>query len=52
MAALKNCSEYKFETKAIQSSQSFNEWGHNEIVPPIVTSVTYYLEDPTIEDVN
>lgn len=51
MSASKENSEYSFETKAIYSSQICGEWGHNEIVPPIVTSSTFYLEDPTRADV-
>lgn len=47
MSASEQNSERSFETKAIYTSQICGEWGHNEIVPPIVTSATFYLEDPT-----
>lgn len=52
MSAFKNCSEYSFETKAIHSNKFSDNWGHNEMVAPIVTSTTFFLEDPTTEDVS
>lgn len=36
-----------FDTKAIHAGQEYNQWSNKEIVPPIVTSVTYYQKDPT-----
>ena len=36
-----------FDTKAIHAGQEHDQWKNLEIVPPIVTSVTYYQTDPT-----
>ncbi|XP_055298496.1 cystathionine gamma-lyase-like [Sitodiplosis mosellana] len=36
-----------FDTKAIHAGQEHERWSNAEIVPPIVTSVTYYQKDPT-----
>lgn len=36
-----------FATKAIHAGQNFDQWSQMEIVPPIVTSVTFYQNDPT-----
>lgn len=36
-----------FDTKAIHAGQEYNQWSNKEIVPPIVTSITYYQKDPT-----
>lgn len=36
-----------FDTKAVHAGQEYNNWSNSEIVPPIVTSVTYYQKDPT-----
>lgn len=36
-----------FETKAIHAGQEFDQWSHSELVPPIVTSITYYQKNPT-----
>lgn len=47
MSASKNISEYSFETKAIHASQSYEQCSNNELVPPIVTSNSFYQEDPT-----
>lgn len=38
--------EYGFATKAIHAGQEFDQWSNREIVPPIVTSVTYYQNNP------
>lgn len=38
--------EYGFATKAIHVGQEFDQWSNREIVPPIVTSVTYYQNNP------
>lgn len=37
----------RFETNAIHAGQESDNWSNLEIVPPIVTSVTYYQKDPT-----
>lgn len=37
----------EFSTKCIQAGQDFNQWSNLEIIPPIVTSNTFYQEDPT-----
>lgn len=47
MSASKNISEYSFETRAIHASQSYEQCSNKELVPPIVTSNTFYQEDPT-----
>lgn len=36
-----------YETKAIHSGQEFDQWGNSELVTPIVTSMTFYQNDPT-----
>lgn len=36
-----------YETKAIHSGQEFDQWGNLELVTPIVTSMTFYQNDPT-----
>lgn len=47
-----NKNEGNFETRAIHFGQEYDQWGHNEIVPPIVTSVNYYQYDPTNSSVS
>lgn len=37
----------KFETRAILDGQEYNQWTNSEVIPPIVTSITYFQEDPT-----
>lgn len=36
-----------FETKAVHAGQEFDQWSNSELVPPIVTSITYYQKNPT-----
>lgn len=36
-----------FGTKAIRAGQEYEQWSNLEIVLPIVTSMTYYQNDPT-----
>lgn len=38
---------WSFDTKAIHAGQSYKQWKNLEIVPPIVTSMTFYQNDPT-----
>lgn len=40
-----------YTTKAIHSGQDYNKWQNKEIVPPIVTSMTFHQDDPTEESV-
>ncbi|XP_037048144.1 cystathionine gamma-lyase-like [Bradysia coprophila] len=40
--------DLSFETKAIHAGQEFEKWSHSEVVPPIVTTMTFAQEDPTI----
>lgn len=40
-------SSRRFETTAIHAGQECENWSNLELVPPIVTSVTYYQKDPT-----
>lgn len=39
--------DFGFDTKAIHAGQEYKKWNNSEIVPPIVTSMTYYQNDPT-----
>lgn len=39
--------EWSFETKAVHSGQECEQWKNLEMVPPIVTSMTYYQNDPS-----
>lgn len=43
----KSYEHLEYDTKAIHAGQEYSQWSNAEIVPPIVTSVTYYQEDPT-----
>ncbi|XP_055298497.1 putative cystathionine gamma-lyase 2 [Sitodiplosis mosellana] len=36
-----------YETKAIHAGQEYDQWSNREIVPPIVTSMTFFQDDPT-----
>ena len=36
-----------YESKAIHVGQEYDQWSNLEIVPPIVTSMTYFQHDPT-----
>lgn len=36
-----------FETKAIHAGQEYDQWSNKEIVPPIVTTLTFFQHDPT-----
>lgn len=36
-----------FETKAIHAGQEYDRWSNLEIVPPIVTSMTFFQHNPT-----
>lgn len=38
---------WSFETKAVHAGQEYTQWKNNEIVPPIVTSMTFFQNDPT-----
>lgn len=38
---------WDFDTKAIHSGQDYEQWKNLEIVTPIVTSNTFYQNDPT-----
>ncbi|XP_055298495.1 putative cystathionine gamma-lyase 2 isoform X2 [Sitodiplosis mosellana] len=35
-----------FATRAIHAGQEYDQWSNAEIVPPIVTSITYYQNNP------
>lgn len=52
MSNSKKISEYSFETKAIHACQSYDQCSNNELVAPIVTSNTFYQEDPTQKTVS
>lgn len=41
-----------FETKAIHAGQEYDRWSNGEIVPPIVTTSTFFQNDPTNMQVN
>lgn len=47
MSGQKVSKNWSFETKAINIGQEYTQWQNNEMVPPIVTSATYHLNDPT-----
>lgn len=47
MSESKTFSNFEFDTKAIHAGQEYDQWSNSEMVPPIVTSVTYYQKDPT-----
>lgn len=36
-----------FETKAIHAGQEYDQWSNKEIIPPIVTTLTFFQDDPT-----
>lgn len=36
-----------FETKAIHAGQEYEQWSNKEIITPIVTSMTFFQDDPT-----
>lgn len=36
-----------FDTKATHAGQEHDNGSHSEIIPPVVTSVTFYQKDPT-----
>lgn len=40
-----------FETKSIHAGQEFKNWSNFEVVPPIVTSMTFAQEDPSITSI-
>lgn len=52
MSKCKESVERNYDTRAIHCGQDHNEWGHSEIIPPIVTSVNFYQGDPTNSNVN
>lgn len=37
----------RFETRAIVDGQECSQWTNYEVIPPIVTTMTYFQEDPT-----
>lgn len=43
---------WSFETKAVHAGQEHTQWSNNEMVPPIVTSATYYQKDPSHMEVS
>lgn len=47
MSESKEVSSRQYSTNAIHVGQEFDQWTHAEIVPPIVTSMTFYQKDPT-----
>lgn len=47
MAGQNESKDWSFETKAIHAGQDHTQWKNNEMVPPIVTSMTFYMNDPT-----
>lgn len=47
MSDQNNSKNWSFETKAVHVGQEYTQWSNNEMVPPIVTSATYHLDDPT-----
>lgn len=51
MCGTSDCCEHSFETKAIHSGQLYDLWSNRELVPPIVTSTTYFQPDPTSVEV-
>lgn len=42
----------RFETRAILDGQEWSQWKNSEVIPPIVTTMTYFQEDPTDIKVN
>lgn len=42
----------RFETRAILDGQESSQWKNSEVIPPIVTTMTYFQEDPTDIKVN
>lgn len=42
----------KFETRVIADGQEYSQWTNCEVIPPIVTTMTYFQEDPTDIKVN
>lgn len=44
--------DYGFATRAIHAGQEYDQWSNREIVPPIVTSMTYYQNDPAKMEVS
>lgn len=38
---------WSFETKVVHAGQEHTNWSNNEMVPPIVTSATFFKADPT-----
>lgn len=52
MSERKASEKWSFETKAINIGQEHTQWTNHEMVPPIVTSATYHLSDPTKIPVN
>lgn len=39
--------KWSFETRAVHAGQDYSQWKNNEMVPPIVTSMTFYQNDPS-----
>lgn len=39
--------EMDYATKAIHAGQDHNQWSNLEIIPPVVTSITYYEPNAT-----
>lgn len=37
----------RFETRAILDGQNSGQWSNSEVIPPIVTTMTYFQPDPT-----
>lgn len=48
VAKMSNSDENRgFETKAIHAGQEYDQWSNREIIPPIVTTLTFFQDDPT-----
>lgn len=52
MADQNETKTWSFETKAVHAGQEHTQWSNNEMVPPIVTSATFYQHDPSKMKVN
>ena len=42
----------RFDTRAILAGQEYDQWTNNELIPPIVTTTTFFQADPTDIKVN
>lgn len=37
---------WSFDTKVLHAGQEHEQWSNSEIIPPIVTSMTFHQEEP------